>query len=222
MAFWDDLKSTLPDTLFAFELTGAGEMRLEFYLPAVVAVVTVALLFWWLIWRRAGPFGRVKDFEIDEATLGVGDHRLKLRPNDTDRQIAYAIWVELSTRKLGLPIDPEHDVIHEVYDSWYAFFGVARELIKDVPVYKLRRRDTLQVVELSLRVLNDGMRPHLTKWQARYRHWYSQAKKQTPETPPQALQQTYPEANALWLDLLEVNKQLIEFRKSMRGLAIAS
>lgn len=29
------------------------------------------------------------------------------RPNLDDQQIAYAIWIELSTREIGLPIDPD-------------------------------------------------------------------------------------------------------------------
>ena len=59
-------------------------------------------------WRR---------FEIDEAQFGLGEQKITLRPNDTDRQIAYKVWVELSTRKIGLPIDLDDDVIAEVYES---------------------------------------------------------------------------------------------------------
>lgn len=221
MPFLEQLRAMVPETLFAFELTGSGEVRVEVFLPALLFALIVGLALWWVIRRRNRPFGRIRDFEIDEATLGVGSHRLKLTPNDTDRQIAFALWVELSTRKLGLPIDPENDVIHEIYSSWYSFFGVARELIKEVPVHKLRRRDTMEVIDLSLRVLNDGIRPHLTKWQARYRHWYDRAARESANTPPQELQKSFPQADELAAELLEINRQLIEFRKSMRALAFA-
>ncbi len=60
--------------------------------------------------------------EIDEAEIGIEPGKIKLRPNFTDRQVAYQIWVELSTRKIGLEIDLAHDVISEVYDSWHKFF----------------------------------------------------------------------------------------------------
>ncbi|WP_208529061.1 hypothetical protein [Pseudomonas aeruginosa] len=81
----------------------------------------------------------IADYEIDEAELGIGEQKIKLRPNIVDKQIAYKVWVELSTRKIGLPIDLDNDVISEVYDSWFSFFSVTRELIKDVPVVEVSK-----------------------------------------------------------------------------------
>jgi len=217
-----DVFGALPETLFAISVSGSGDVELQFSLLGLALLAAVGTLFWILAKRRFGPLARVRDFEINEATIGLGDHRLKLKPNDTDRQIAYAIWVELSTRKLGLPIDPDHDVIHEIYDSWYTFFGLTRGLMKDLPVHKIRHSDTLDVVDLALRVLNDAMRPHLTQWQARYRHWYDAAKGEYPDLTPQKLQRRFPEAEAQMADLLRVNAQLMAFRSSMYALAIES
>lgn len=93
----------------------------------LIAAIAIGLLALWLVrkWRDR----QIADWEIDEAEIGIGSGKLKLKPNNIDRQIAYSIWVELSTRKIGLQIDPEDDVIAEIYDSWYAFFSVTRELI---------------------------------------------------------------------------------------------
>ena len=95
--------------------------------------------------------------------LYQGSQKLRLKPNLTDRQIAYAIWVELSTPKIGLPIDFDNDVISEIYDSWFNYFSVTRELIKGVPVNKFRNDSTLQIINISIEVLNEGIRPHLTR-----------------------------------------------------------
>ena len=152
-----------------------------------------------LIYVYRSRLGAWKRFEIDQAKLGLGSQTIVLRPNATDRQIAYRLWVELSTRKLGLPIDLDEDVIVELYNSWYTFFAVTRELIKDVPASKLRRQDTQQIIYLSIEVLNVGLRPHLTKWQARFRHWYSDAIAQGGGSgkSPQDVQRTFPEYLAL-------------------------
>src|SRR5690606_28412594 len=91
----------------------------------------VFILTVWRWWSGGWSF---RSFEIDQAEIGVGNNKFRFKPNLTDRQVAYAIWVELSTRKIGLPIDPEHDVISEIYDSWYNFFTVTRELVKGIPV----------------------------------------------------------------------------------------
>ena len=141
-----------------------------------------------------------------------------------DSQIAYKIWVELSTRKIGIPVDIEKDVIVEVYNSWYQFFGITRELIKEIPASKLKRLETRNIVQLSIDILNLGVRPHLTTWQARFRHWYDVelTKTSTNELTPQEIQKEFPNYASLTDDLLAINNQLIEYRKAMYQLAIGS
>ena len=89
-------------------------------------------------------------------------------PNHQDVQIAHRIWTELVTRKAALPVDPEHDVIVEIYDSWYRLFTKVRELISDIPADLLRTEKRLNIVLIATQTLNKGLRPHLTKWQAKY------------------------------------------------------
>jgi len=184
-------------------------------LPVIILFVVGVLVGVTVRWYYGRKFS---DFEIDSAELGLGDHKVSFRPNDTDRQIAYSIWVELSTRKIGLPIDAEDDVIAEIYDSWYAFFAVTRELIKDIPVSKVRGSSTSKIIDLSVEVLNEGLRPHLTKWQARFRHWYELQMENKTDIDPQELQKKFPAYNELVEDMLAVNKRLIIYRKKMNEL----
>lgn len=171
-----------------------------------------------LIRRRFFPF--LRSYEIDEAEFGIGSQKLKLRPNTTDMQIAYKIWVELSTRKIGLPIDLEHDVISEVYDSWYGFFSVTRDHIKEVPVSRFRRKNTEKIIGLSIDVLNSGIRPHLTRWQARFRRWYERelGKNENADAFPQDIQRKFPDYDGLVEDLQIVNGRLIQYRQKMHDL----
>lgn len=199
--------------LFSFTLTKDWSVNLYLTpLPLIVIVAIVLAIWLGLRWFAARQLG---DFEIDSAELGFGDQKISFKPNDTDRQIAYSIWVELSTRKIGLPIDIEDDVIAEVYNSWYSFFGVTRELIKDIPVSKVRGDSTGKIIYLSIEVLNEGLRPHLTKWQARFRHWYDAQLEKKDDVSPQDLQKKFPEYDALCADLLTVNNRLIKYRMKM-------
>lgn len=189
------------------------------FAAALVVVVLLGMFFRW----RLGGFS-LSRFEIDQAELGIGDTKLSFRPNLTDRQVAYAIWVELSTRKIGLPIDLEHDVIVEVYDSWYTFFSVTRELVKGIPVSKVQRASTRAIIQLSIQVLNEGLRPHLTHWQARFRHWYDRELKKYDEgegkdvLDPQSIQSKFPQYEQLRDDMLRVNKALMRYRQKMNDL----
>jgi len=139
----------------------------------------------------------------------------------TDRQVAYSIWVELSTRKIGLHIDFEHDVVAEIYDSWHTFFTVTREMIKSVPVSKVRQESTQAIVRLSIEILNEGLRPHLTKWQARFRRWYDNELDRARGDvviDPQEIQQRFPRWDELKGDMERVNRHLIAYRNRLSDL----
>lgn len=183
----------------------------------LAGVIGLAILFFskrFQTWRRGY-------FEIDEAMIGIGNQKVKIRPNYEDLQIAYQLWIELTTRKIGLPLDEENDVIVEIFDSWYAFFGIARELIKEIPVPKLRSQEsTQQIVRISVTVLNLELRPHLTQWHARYRRWWENALKdeKLAELSPQALQRHYPEYDQLMADMKRVNQRLVAYASMMEAL----
>ena len=195
------------------------DCTLSIVVATVALAIALVIISAMLVARRRWSARRISDFEIDAAEVGIGDFKISFKPNDTDRQIAYSIWVELSTRKIGLPIDLENDVISEVYDSWYNFFGVTRELVKTIPVSKVRQDSTGKIVMLSIEVLNEGLRPHLTKWQARYRRWYEHQIQNHFEKSPQEIQKDFPEYEALCSELLSVSNRLIKYREKMNELA---
>jgi hypothetical protein len=195
-------------------------LSVDLYASSILVWLGIGLVAVYAIARLAGFFGIGRSFDIEEAEIGLGDQKITLRPNDTDRQIAYQIWVELSTRKIGLPIDLDDDVVIEIYDSWYSFFGVTRELLKDVPVAKFRRADTEKIIRLSMEVLNVGIRPHLTKWQARFRRWYEHTMAQEDKlvASPQDVQQEFPQFADLKEEMQEVNHRLMAYRRKMHQI----
>ena len=197
-------------------------MTISLSLVIFLALVAAALVIWrW--WAGGITF---RSFEIDQAEIGVGSNKFRFKPNLTDRQVAYAIWVELSTRKIGLPIDFEHDVIAEIYDSWFNFFSVTRDLVKGIPVNQVKRDSTQAIIKLSIEVLNEGLRPHLTRWQARFRRWYEHeiSKSDKDETgtmiDPQQIQANFPQYAELMEDMQRINQALIKYRRKMYELVL--
>lgn len=211
--------TSAPTPLLSLALGQDGSFQLVMSIWVVGSLLVLALLsfvirWFWGSWR--GP-----KFEIDTAEIGFGSGKLSFKPNLRDQEIAYKIWVELSTRKIGLPIDLKNDVISEVYDSWHNFFSITRELIKDIPVNRVKNESTRRIVTLSLRVLNDGLRPHLTSWQARFRYWYEkQLLNAGDDIDPQSIQEKYPKFQELKTELLAVNGRLIKYREKMRELVL--
>ena len=170
------------------------------------------------------------DIDVDEVELGIGNSKIKIKRNYQTVQIAYKLWVELNTRKLGLPIDEENDVIIEIYDSWYAFFGIARELIKEIPAHKANEENTKELIVLSSKILNQAVRPHLTKWQARYREWHKRylASIGNYDVSPQEIQKKfkckgYENAYKMLIeDMKKVNYNLIMYRKLLEKIVFSN
>ena len=204
--------------LFSLSLNSNYSFLLTISPWLVVGIVILLVFFYFkgLSGSRRGPA-----FEIDKAEIGIGSGKISFKPNHSDEQIAYSIWVELSTRKIGLAINLEHDVVSEIYDSWYSFFSITRELIKDIPISKVKSKSTQVIIKLSLDILNKGLRPHLTLWQARFRYWYEKELENAgSEIDPQSIQAKYPQFKELKSDLLVVNERLMKYREKMGELVL--
>lgn len=207
--------------LFRISVDELGNFQVSAYWPVVAFTLTCLVLI--LVWRRHSQ--RIEShLELDEAEIGIGQSKLKFKANNEDLQIGYMFWVELATRKIGLAIDEDNDVIIEVYKSWYEFFGSSRELIKSIPVSKIRANEsTRQIVRVSIQILNKDLRPHLTKWQARYRRWWdSEAlKAENSGLSPQEIQRKFPEYAALMADMRQVNRRLIAYKLRLKEMIVS-
>lgn len=180
----------------------------------LIVVIIFISLFYILILKNNSRYNLVK-LNIQLGNVGVAE----FRPNKTDLQIAHKIWTELITRKAAIPIDEENDVIDEIYDSWYSLFKKVREFIGEIPAELIRNnKSTREIVRISTQTLNDGLRPHLTKWQARFRTWSGYKKDKLMEMTPQEFQKEYPQYKDLIDDLIKVNKQLIQYAHELKKI----
>lgn len=167
----------------------------------------------------------LSNFRVEEIEVSIGGPKIKIKNTYETRQIAYTIWIEMSTRKIGLPIDIDNDVIKEIYDSWYRFFATTRDLLKQVPAYEARTDKAQDIILLTMRVLNDEIRAHLTKWQARFRRWYELELEndKNPNISPQELQKRYyvskiENYDLLLTDLMIVNSKIIEYKNVLEKI----
>ena len=160
------------------------------------------------------------DVEIQGGDIGIGNNIIRFKPNKKDKEIAYQLWVELSTRKLGIPLDMDNDVIYEIYNSWYEFFRITRESLKEFPVSKLENEVSTEIIDIAIGVLNEDLRKHLTKWQAKFRHWYDteKNKKENENLSPQEIQKKFPEYGELVKDLMGVNICLINYTNLLHDI----
>lgn len=69
-----------------------------------------------------------------------------------------------------------------------------------------------------MQVLNEGLRPLLTQWQAPYRRWYEATLKDDDFRDPQLVQQEFPKYEELVKGLTVINAKQIEYRRAMYEL----
>ena len=199
--------------IFNISFDGGTKIIVSVNWIAIVILIVLVIVAAHVLKKVGLLIGR-RSISVDQANIGIGNSSVTLKFNKKDQEIAYKLWVEQSTRKIGLPFD-ENDVISEVYDSWYAFFGIARDLLKDLPAERLAYSGEL--VDLTQKVLNNGLRPHLTKWQAKYRKWYFENSNK--EGSPQDIQKAFPEYEELLSDLKATNQTMINYKTLMHRIA---
>lgn len=206
--------------LFSVGVEGFRFLTVSIDLLTVAIIIVVAVLV--VIVRclltkyKVSPFRCVK---VDSVKFGLDFPSVTIKVDRREQELAYALWVELGTRKAALPFDDEYDVIVEVYDSWYAFFSIARKLMREIPPDRLKGDDSLSVV--TERILNKGMRPHLTRWQAEFRCWYKRALDEpaNAEKSPQEIQRGFPGYEDLVADLKKTNDVLMRYRETLGEIA---
>lgn len=207
-----------PTDLSLLDWNGWGvEVRIGFVWFAVAAIVGVGI-WWFLPWIRRKW---LKGYRTRAVKLTFKGVEWDIYPDTETRRIAHQAWVEIKSRKVGLPFEEGLDVIVEVYNSWYQLFGVLRDLAKSIPADRLQEcDDTRNVVALLMRALNEGLRPHLTRWKAKFRRWYDYqlTREENQEKTPQEIQRLYPQYDDLVADLRNVNEEFVRFADSLEKI----
>lgn len=206
-----------------FSLKINGEEGLVITIDWRIVVALLASIFIFIVVIKFFMPGKINKtinkFEVDEASLGIGKQTLLLKYDTADEEIAYKIWVEMKTRKIGLMFEDDRDVIKEVYDSWYEFFKNVRQLIKEIPVRKARKNPNL--IDITTNILNAQLRNHLTTYQAKFRRWweFEIVDSKNTKLSPQDIQKKYEDYEALVADLKETNSKMIIYMNILYRIA---
>lgn len=112
-------------------------------------------------------------------SLNLGLVKLSGELSDSDRQCAWELYTELSTRVAvtGKPNDLQcSDFNGELYieslNSLYTFFQEARKIMRLFPVGRLSANQQDHLGVLISRMMENILRPFLEKWHVQFRHWW--------------------------------------------------
>lgn len=153
-------------------------------------------------------------------SLNLGLVRLGADLSDEDRQCAWELYTEISTRVGVVGKLDDHDATSfegELYveslESMYKFFEQTRLIMRKFPVGRiaLNKRDHLGV--LVSRVMSDVLRPFLEKWQVDFRHFWEH--QSNPRLAPVARQEEYPRLAEFLADWTAVRQLMREVRGTL-------
>lgn len=185
---------------------------------SLLITILIVLIFIFLIRKRHNK-GKT-DLVLKKLTLKVGGQQLtfEVERNYLNLEIAHKIYIELITRKAAIPIEENKDIIEEVYNSWYSLFNTTRNEIKSIKGELLDNPKSEKLVEMATDVLNKGLRPHLTKYQGRFRRWYkAELESQSNQSlSPQDIQKKFSDYDDLISSMKEVNSLLSQYADQLK------
>ena len=187
-----------------FEVIGSGILWLGMFIGVILSIAC-----WYFFLRR--------QYRTAQITLSLpfGLGNVVYEASDQDRVLAWKMYVQLKTRKAALLFDEEFDIISNVHDSLHDIFAVTRDLLSEIRPYHGETQKN--IADFVLRVLNDGIRPHLTQWHAAFRGWWDNANTVTENSrkSPGDLQKEFPQHKELVSDLKRMNDELAKYAEEL-------
>jgi len=99
--------------------------------------------------------------------FGIGSAEWEADP--TERNAAWSLYVELVTRIAVQSLEVDQGTVREAMNSLYSLFSSTREILKQAGPQVGASKDS--VGGISIAVLNNGLRPFLSKWHPLLQAW---------------------------------------------------
>jgi hypothetical protein len=101
--------------------------------------------------------------------FGLGGVEQNWEPSDEERRAAWELYVELATRVATIPLETDAGLLREALTSLYALFGITREILRRYgpQVAQPKREGAASFGTLAVTILNEALRPLLSKWHPR-------------------------------------------------------
>jgi hypothetical protein len=147
---------------------------------------------------------------LSEITLNLPEFaEMKFAINSEYRRVAWKLFVETLTRVVTQPLGPEDGSLREALTSLHSLFGATRELLKNMPPTKLTSKVTVEM--LAVRMLNQEVRPFLSKWHIQLKKFES--------VNPTAPESEWPENIECRKELEALGNRLIKYTTAFGELA---
>jgi len=144
--------------------------------------------------------------------FGIGSASWESDP--TERKAAWELYVELVTRVAVQPLASEQGLMREALNSLYSLFASTREILRAAGP-KVGASKT-SVGGIAIAVLNNGLRPFLSRWHPILQEWETQ---KAQGASPKAHEKSWAEEPILRQELEALRKDLAAYAKALAEIA---
>lgn len=95
---------------------------------------------------------------LEKLSLNVGFLSTEINFQDNDKNVAWELYIEMTTRIITQPLPDKHGDEKTALDSIFSLFSTTREILKKYG------RKTIQFSKIAIPVLNQIVRPFTVKW----------------------------------------------------------
>lgn len=166
--------------------------------------LVVSALFVAYTTRRFGALA------LSEITVSVPEFaEMKFAVNSEYRRVAWKLFIETLTRVATQPLGTEHGSLREAISSLHRLFTDTRELLKTLHPSKPTAGITVEVC--AVKMLNQEIRPFLSRWHVRLQEFESRHNKIT--------EADWPDNAACRKELEALRDRLISYTRAFGQLA---
>ncbi|HHP7246026.1 MAG TPA: hypothetical protein ACFE0H_15200 [Elainellaceae cyanobacterium] len=144
--------------------------------------------------------------------FGIGSASWEADP--TERNAAWELYIELVTRVAVQSLSADAGTVREAMNSLYSLFGSTREILRKAGPAVGASHDS--VGGIAIAVLNNGLRPFLSKWHPLLQEWEA---KKTPDLSPQAHEKAWDQEPVLRSELETLRGNLEQYANALADIA---
>lgn len=144
--------------------------------------------------------------------FGIGSASWEADP--TERNAAWELYVELVTRVAVQSLHPQEGLVREAMNSLYSLFGSTREVLRKAGPGVGASHDS--VGGIAIAVLNNGLRPFLSKWHPLLQEW---EEKKPNGTSPQAHEKDWDQEMTVRGELDALRGDLEQYANALAEIA---
>lgn len=190
-----------------------------------LAMVALAVTYFVMKRDLVGDFRERYNIYIGTRDLSVstpGGLQIGLVVSRNDREVAWKIYTQIATRIAVVDFNEDYDSFFLVNESLHALFLLIRDQLGEIPVERLRRDRKDELVTFYTSILNEGIRPYLSKWHMPISKWIETEKKRHPDATYYELEQTFPKRKEILADIRAMNARMKKIDAELLRIAKAN